>query len=79
MAGYGRFQNVTENCAISAGARMAQWQWQASSKHHRNLLKPTHREVGIARYGYYWTQMFGLRQRNPWDGSKAPRPMHYDW
>jgi uncharacterized protein YkwD len=74
MAGYTAYRNLGENIATSFGASMVHRQFRTSPVHHLNMLNPTWREVGIGRHGRHWTQMFGLRRKNPWDGSPAPPP-----
>ncbi|MBX3467891.1 MAG: hypothetical protein KF878_13510 [Planctomycetes bacterium] len=39
--------------------RAAHEQWTASLAHHRNLLDPAWRAVGVGRAGRLWTQCFG--------------------
>jgi len=34
--------------------------WTHSSGHHRNLLNPSHTEIGIGGIGRYWVQNFGV-------------------
>ena len=50
---------VSENIAIADGAQGAHIGWLTSSGHHRNLLDPSNREVGIGADGRYWVQNFG--------------------
>ncbi|MBK7874278.1 MAG: CAP domain-containing protein [Planctomycetes bacterium] len=57
LAGY--TSGVSENCALSDGAEGAHVGWLHSSGHHRNILTATHREMGVAAAGSYWTQNFG--------------------
>lgn len=57
LAGYGF--GVSENCALADGAQGAHQGWCQSSGHHRNLLDPSHREIGIGADGRYWVQNFG--------------------
>ncbi|MFG0319990.1 MAG: CAP domain-containing protein [Planctomycetota bacterium JB042] len=47
-----------ENIARSGGARAAHDAWLHSSGHHRNILFPSHRELGVGNVGAYWTQNF---------------------
>jgi len=52
---------VAENIARGASTgRGAFWQWFRSSGHHRNMLRPGHREMGCgACKHHWWTQKFG--------------------
>lgn len=47
-----------ENIAIAGGARAAHDAWIHSSGHHRNILFPSHKEVGVGNVGRYWCQNF---------------------
>ena len=33
--------------------------WQRSAGHHRNMLLPKYRSLGVGRAGAFWTQVFG--------------------
>src|SRR5690606_4442556 len=57
LAGY--MFGVSENIAMTSGALGAHNAWCTSSGHHRNLLMPSHREIGIGANGRYWVQNFG--------------------
>lgn len=57
LAGY-QF-GVSENIAMTGGALSSHVAWCHSSGHHRNLLSPGHREIGIGANGRYWVQNFG--------------------
>lgn len=57
LAGYS--QGVSENIALCDGAQGAHNAWLRSSGHHRNLLNPSHTEIGVAGIGRYWVQNFG--------------------
>lgn len=57
LAGY--MFGVSENIAKVSGALGAHNAWCRSSGHHRNLLSPSHREIGIGANGRYWVQNFG--------------------
>lgn len=57
LAGY-QF-GVSENIALVDGAMGAHVAWCHSSGHHRNLLDPAHREIGVGADGRYWVQNFG--------------------
>ncbi len=57
LAGY-EF-GVSENIALTGGAMASHVAWCHSSGHHRNLLSPNHREIGIGANGRYWVQNFG--------------------
>ena len=57
LAGYERAAG--ENIALTDGAESAHSGWLHSSGHHRNILQPTHREIGVAIAGEDWTQNFG--------------------
>jgi uncharacterized protein YkwD len=57
LAGYNF--GVSENIALCDGAQSAHNQWLTSAGHHRNLLDPGNREVGIGADGRYWVQNFG--------------------
>jgi len=49
-----------ENCYMGSGSPMAAHSgWIRSSGHHRNLLAPSHTEMGSGACGGYWTQNFG--------------------
>lgn len=50
---------VSENIALVDGALGAHNAWCTSSGHHRNLLDPNHREIGIGVDGRHWVQNFG--------------------
>lgn len=47
-----------ENIARVGGARASHDAWLHSSGHHRNILFPSHRELGVGNMGAYWTQNF---------------------
>ncbi|MCO5167279.1 MAG: CAP domain-containing protein [Planctomycetes bacterium] len=50
-----------ENIALGPdAARAAHEQWVGSPAHHRNLLDPAWRAVGVGRAGRLWTQCFGV-------------------
>ncbi|MCA8977030.1 MAG: hypothetical protein KDC98_20075 [Planctomycetes bacterium] len=57
LAGYG--YGVSENIATNGSALGAHYAWLGSSGHHRNLLSPRHREIGIGADGHNWVQNFG--------------------
>jgi hypothetical protein len=57
LAGY--MFGVSENIAMTGGAMSSHVAWCHSSGHHRNLLSPSHREIGIGANGRYWVQNFG--------------------
>ncbi|MGC6487672.1 MAG: FHA domain-containing protein [Planctomycetota bacterium] len=57
LAGY--MFGVSENIAMTGGALSSHVAWCHSSGHHRNLLSPGHREIGIGANGRYWVQNFG--------------------
>ena len=57
LAGY--MFGVSENIAMTGGAMSSHVAWCHSSGHHRNLLSPGHREIGIGANGRYWVQNFG--------------------
>jgi hypothetical protein len=57
LAGYQ--QGVSENIALNDSAPAAHDAWCHSSGHHRNLLNPHHREIGIGVDGRNWVQNFG--------------------
>ncbi|HEU4417877.1 MAG TPA: CAP domain-containing protein [Planctomycetota bacterium] len=57
LAGYNF--GVSENIALCDGAQSAHNQWLTSAGHHRNLLDPGNREVGIGADGRNWVQNFG--------------------
>lgn len=59
MAAQGYTNGAGENCAIANGASGAHEGWCHSSGHHRNMLQPTHREIGVGGAGNYWTQNYG--------------------
>ena len=70
-AGYEQARSVGENIAMGTtdGAR-AYKMWCESPPHHRNLLGAAYREVGVARAGRHWTQLFGARSKPPWEADK---------
>ena len=47
-----------ENIAIAGSASGAHNGWIHSSGHHRNILYPGHRELGVGGVGRYWVQNF---------------------
>jgi tetratricopeptide (TPR) repeat protein len=57
LAGY--LQGVSENIALCDGALSAHNAWCTSSGHHRNLLDPSHHEMGVGADGRNWVQNFG--------------------
>lgn len=57
LAGY--TNGVSENIALNDSAPGAHNAWIHSSGHHRNLLMPTHTELGTSGVGRYWVQNFG--------------------
>lgn len=50
---------VSENIALNDSAQAAHDAWCHSSGHHRNLLHPRHREMGVGVDGRHWVQNFG--------------------
>ncbi len=50
---------VSENIALHDGALGAHNAWCTSSGHHRNLLDPSHTEMGIGCDGRNWVENFG--------------------
>lgn len=57
----GYTSGASENCHMGGdGPAGAHAGWTHSSGHHRNILTPTHREMGSAAAGDYWTQNFGI-------------------
>ena len=60
LAGYPA--GVSENIALCDSAAVAHASWCRSSGHHRNLLDPGHREIGIGADGRHWVQNFGSGQ-----------------
>jgi hypothetical protein len=50
---------VSENIALVDGALPAHTAWCHSAGHHRNLLQPSHRELGVGAAGRYWVLNFG--------------------
>lgn len=73
LAGY-EF-GVSENIALHDSAPGAHDAWCHSSGHHRNLLNPSHREMGIGVDGRNWVENFGAGStyvdQPAWTG---PRP-----
>ena len=67
LAGYNF--GVSENIALCDGAQSAHNQWLTSAGHHRNLLDPGNREVGIGADGRNWVQNFG--SGNAHEGDEA--------
>lgn len=57
LAGYD--YGVSENIALGGSAMGAHNSWLRSSGHHRNLLNPNHREMGIGVAGRNWVENFG--------------------
>jgi uncharacterized protein YkwD len=57
LAGYDF--GVSENIARAPNAAKAHYLWCQSSGHHRNLLDPALREIGIGADGEFWVQNFG--------------------
>ncbi len=57
LAGYS--YGVSENIALNGSAMGAHNSWLGSSGHHRNLLHPDHREMGIGVDGRNWVENFG--------------------
>lgn len=57
LAGYS--YGVSENIALNGSALGAHNAWLGSSGHHRNLLNPQHREMGIGVDGRNWVENFG--------------------
>lgn len=57
LAGY--TFGVSENIAMTGGALAAHVAWCHSSGHHRNLLDPSHTEIGLGVNGRYYVQNFG--------------------
>ncbi|HHI80354.1 MAG TPA: hypothetical protein ENK02_10275 [Planctomycetes bacterium] len=57
LAGYSR--GAGENLAINLSAYAALNAWLHSSGHHRNLLFPSHVDIGTGNAGRYWCQNFG--------------------
>jgi uncharacterized protein YkwD len=62
--GYGATPNVAENLAVGVDTGRAVVQmWQASPSHHRIMLDPSMKAIGIARvrgaHGWFWTADFG--------------------
>ena len=39
--------------------------WMNSPGHRANLVNGNFTEVGVARVGNYWTQVFGTPQKSP--------------
>ncbi|HET6201981.1 MAG TPA: CAP domain-containing protein [Planctomycetota bacterium] len=52
-------KGVSENIARVGGAEGAVTAWRHSSGHHRNLLAPGHRELGVGAVSSLFTQNFG--------------------
>lgn len=53
-------QGASENCSMGrSGPVDAHLGWLQSSGHHRNILTPSHQEMGSALSGVYWTQNYG--------------------
>ena len=74
--GYRASQVVTENLALGTDSGRATVQmWRESPGHHRNMMNPAIRAVGIARVRsgtgtWYWTANFG----GALDSGAAPAP-----
>jgi len=65
---------VSENIALGAAdGRQAFWQWYKSSGHHRNMLVPSHTEMGCGSEAHHWwTQMFGRLTGKSLDPPSVP-------
>jgi hypothetical protein len=65
---------VSENIALGASdGRQAFWQWFKSSGHHRNMLIPSHTEMGCgSEKHHWWTQMFGRLTGKSLDAPNVP-------
>lgn len=73
LAGYAF--GSSENIALCDSAASAHGAWCRSSGHHRNLLDPNHREIGIGQDGRNWVQNFGsgeMHEQDPaWQAAGA--------
>ncbi|RME04318.1 MAG: CAP domain-containing protein [Planctomycetota bacterium] len=56
-ANYYSGENIAMGMTTGQAAFMA---WYNSSGHHRNMLDPKHRSLGVGNSGTYWTQDFGF-------------------
>ncbi len=54
-------ENVAFGMSTPLGAHKA---WYTSSGHHRNMIHKGFHQVGVARSGTYWTQVFGAGKPN---------------
>jgi uncharacterized protein YkwD len=70
--GYGG--GVSENIAFGAAdGRQAFWQWYKSSGHHRNMLIPSHTEMGCgSEMHHWWSQLFGRATGKSLDAPSVP-------
>ena len=68
LAGY-QGAGSSENIYAGSGApESAHDGWTHSSGHHRNLLTPAWVEMGSGCSGNHWTQNFGFRIDDDWEG-----------
>jgi uncharacterized protein YkwD len=68
LAGYvpaGGSENIHAGSGSPEGAHEG---WTHSSGHHRNLLSPGWVEMGTGQSGRFWTQNFGFRLDDDWEG-----------
>ena len=49
-------ENIYMGSTLPAAANNG---WFYSPGHHKNMFKRSHKQIGLGRYGRYWTQMFG--------------------
>ena len=68
LAGY-QIAGGSENIYQGSGSPEAAHQgWIHSSGHHRNILTPAWVEMGSGSSGNLWTQNFGFRIDDDWEG-----------
>ena len=68
LAGY-EMSGCSENIYAGSGSPEAAHEgWIHSSGHHRNILMPGWVEMGSGSAGRDWTQNFGFRSGDDWEG-----------
>jgi len=73
LAGY-EMAGCSENIYQGSGSPEAAHEgWCHSSGHHRNLLATGWVEMGSGNCGNAWTQNFGFRLDDTWDGATTPK------
>ena len=73
LAGYNA-SGGSENIAVAGGdPESAHNGWIHSSGHHRNILTSAWIEMGSGNSGRHWTQNFGFRSPDDWEGGEVPK------